>query len=529
MVAFLVSMFPWAMIVMLLAILVWFFFDELQQTTGLATFLFCLAGVVYLLGWFLGDVGWMQKIGILFRDGLTLIAMIWIGDRLKTGLGFIVVALLLGLACWLFYFDHLEGSVQRKATAATIPTSARADLNGPASTGGELDPAAELLLDLRRAGDLAALEQKLSRFGVELSLAFPRLKHPEYSELDEYYAVNVPEERLSQLDEILNAIRASGLVDAVERNHVASIPTGEFTAQRRGGGIVDEGGTLGTNDPEVHRQWGLSAMGLNDYYAWTRSATPAKTARIAILDTGVDGAHEDLSSNYVSLSAKHDSDALGHGTHCAGVACAVSDNGVGIASLAISRFVEVSSVKVLDDNGSGSEKTIIAGIIEAADAGADVISLSLGGPATEEKQRAEEQAIQYATRAGAIVVVAAGNENRDATMTAPACCEGVIVVAAVDRNLNKAAFSNTVANVKMGVAAPGVDVFATMPGNEYEALSGTSMAAPRVAGLIGMMKSLQPDLNATQAFQIIQRTGKSTVASRQTGSLIQPLAALQEL
>ncbi|MEM7311955.1 MAG: S8 family serine peptidase [Planctomycetota bacterium] len=521
MVAFLVSLYPWAMIVMLLAILVWFFFDELQQTTGLATFVFCLAAVAYLAGLFLADVSWLQKVWLLFRDGLTLLAMIWIGDRQERAIGFMAVGLVLGLASWFFYFDYLESSIG-------LPASATATAASP-TTENDLDPNAELLLDIRQVDDLDQLKQQLSKFGAELSLAFPGLQHPEYSELEEYYAVNVPDNQLNRLDEILNAIRSSGLVDDVERNHVASIPAGEFTAKRRGGGQPDEKVGPETNDPDVHRQWGLNSLGLADYYAWARSINPVKTARIAILDTGVDATHEDLSANFVSLSSQHDSDALGHGTHCAGVACAVSGNGVGIASLAESKFVEVSSIKVLDDNGIGSEKTIIAGIVEAADAGVDVISLSLGGPATEEKQRAEEQAIQYATRAGTLVVVAAGNENRDASSSAPACCEGVIVVSAVDRELNKAQFSNTVSSVEMGVAAPGVDIFATLPGNKYEALSGTSMAAPRVAGLLGMMKSLKPDLDVTQAYEIIKRTGKSTGNSSLTGPLVQPLAALREL
>ncbi|MDX1408271.1 MAG: S8 family serine peptidase, partial [Saprospiraceae bacterium] len=136
---------------------------------------------------------------------------------------------------------------------------------------------------------------------------------------------------------------------------------------------------------------------------------------------------------------------------------------------------------------------------------------------------------EYAHKHGAIVIVAAGNNGRNARQTTPANIDGVIAVAAVDQNNDKAVFSNSVQDLKMALAAPGVDIYSSKPGNSYQAHSGTSMAAPAVAGLAGLMKSLYPDLTTEEAFAIMHKTGKKTRAGARTGRLIQPFSAIQQL
>jgi thermitase len=271
-------------------------------------------------------------------------------------------------------------------------------------------------------------------------------------------------------------------------------------------------------------------MNMNAYYALLSKQTPKKQAKIAILDTGVDGNHEDLKDNYFSVEEKYDNDPMGHGTHCAGIAAGVTNNGIGIGSLAGSGsqpFVEVTSIKVLNAGGMGTQKTIIAGIIEAADEGADVISLSLGGQSNASRQKAYSQAVKYATSQGAIVVSAAGNSNRDAKDYSPANATGMITVAAIDENLNRAVFSNTVNNVKQGIAAPGVAIYSTTPDNNYKVFSGTSMAAPFVAGLLGVMRSVNPNLSAADAYKILRKTGVDSGDTKMTGKVVQPEAALK--
>jgi thermitase len=133
-------------------------------------------------------------------------------------------------------------------------------------------------------------------------------------------------------------------------------------------------------------------------------------------------------------------------------------------------------------------------MILAADLGADVISMSLGGPSNDERQRIYEKAVDYCNQKGAIVVVAAGNRSTDAKKYAPASCSNTITVAAVDDELKKARFSNYFTEQKFPIAAPGVNILSTVPNNEYQSFNGTSMATPYVASTIGIMKSIQPAL-----------------------------------
>ena len=257
---------------------------------------------------------------------------------------------------------------------------------------------------------------------------------------------------------------------------------------------------------------------------------PKKRALVAILDTGVDANHEDIKDNFFSISKKYNDDPKGHGTHCAGIAGAVTNNGVGVASFArTNEFFRITSIKVLSGAGSGTQKQIIDGIIEAADRGADVISLSLGGFSNQSRQSAYSQAVKYATDRGAIVVAAAGNSNRDAATYTPVNANGIIGVSAIDPDLNRAVFSNRVGRIKMALAAPGVGIYSTKPNGNYAAHNGTSMACPQVSGVLGLMKSIQPSLTAKDAHQLLHRTGITTKETANTGRLIQPYRAVKEL
>ena len=155
--------------------------------------------------------------------------------------------------------------------------------------------------------------------------------------------------------------------------------------------------------------------------------------------------------------------------------------------------------------------------------------MSLGGRSSASKERAYTQVVEYANERGAIVVVAAGNSNMNAKNYSPANTPGVITVSAVDNNLDRAVFSNYVTNVSKGIAAPGVEVYSTIPDNKYASFNGTSMATPYVAGLLGLMKAIRPDLTTDEAYKILDQTGISTSDVPKTGYFIQPEAAILEL
>jgi len=384
----------------------------------------------------------------------------------------------------------------------------------------------ELLLELKEGKDLDQLK-KLTR---KYDLLYERAFHPEnheFTDLDDYYLVEIPQGKEDKLEALTAAFLKNPAVDWVEKNDIVQIAPPMETPVRK-----SPAKEYGVNDPGIKFLWGFDQMNVAGLYQFYRDngIKPVKKPRIAILDTGVDGGHEDLKANFYSTNAKYDKDKAGHGTHCAGIAAAVSNNGLGIASFSPgSGFLTVTSIKVLSDFGSGTQANIIKGIIEASDKGADVISMSLGGRSDESKQLAYQKAVEYANKAGAIVVVAAGNDGAYARNIAPANTPGVITVSAVDTLLNRASFSNRITGLQMGVAAPGVNIYSTFPGNKYKNLNGTSMATPYVAGLLGVMKAYRPDLNTSDAYEILRRTGIPSGSPEETGPFIQPEKAIRDL
>lgn len=265
----------------------------------------------------------------------------------------------------------------------------------------------------------------------------------------------------------------------------------------------------GLDDPEAPRQWALTAW---PYAAFAKTSDALRDrlrpARLFVLDSGVDAGHPDLASHYESHDEASDRDQIGHGTHVAGIAAAVANNALGVAGWwpQGEHDLRVSSIRVINAFGFTTQRAVVQGIVDAADAGASVINLSLGGPSTDSKQRVYEEAVRYANERGAIVVVAAGNSARDARGYAPANTPGVIAVAALDDELGHAYFSNDVRGLDMAVYAPGKDIVSTLPRGGYGPFSGTSMAAPQVAGLVTVAKAINPDLTTREAYRLLRET-----------------------
>ena len=382
----------------------------------------------------------------------------------------------------------------------------------------------ELLVELQEGSRPGDLTEKLFDFNPSISFAFQPADKA-YTKLDNYLGVGVPDEYEHQIDQIIAILELDEHVAWVEGNE--DIELNDPTTKQK---IPALKKNFGFNDPAVGEQWGLEKMGFDQLQGLMKNnkMKAKKQALLVILDTGVDANHEDLKANYVSIQESSDNDPRGHGTHCAGIAAAVSNNQIGIVSVnPNSDFVRISSIKVLNSSGVGSQKRIIDGIIKAADAGADVISMSLGGRSSKSKQKAYDQAIEYANDKGAIVVVAAGNNGGNAKEIAPANATGVITVTALKQDLSKADFSNHIKDIKMGISAPGEGIYSTLPNDKYASLNGTSMATPYVSGLVAVMKAIDPSLTTSEVYEILSETGKSTKSSNQTGNIIQVDQALK--
>lgn len=244
-------------------------------------------------------------------------------------------------------------------------------------------------------------------------------------------------------------------------------------------------GRVTGGDPLEGSQWG-----------WRRLGGP-ELARlgdgsglvVAVLDTGVDASHPDLAGRVLpgwdSMDPEGDgrSDPNGHGTHVAGIIGAASGNGEGISGVAPG--VQILPVRVLDATGNGDDDELAFGIIWAVDNGADIVNLSIGGaiPST-----LLEGAIDHAVSNGVLVVVAAGNDGATGNAPSyPAAYRQVLAVGSTDASDRRSMFSNT--GEYLDIAAPGSWIVSTWPGGRYQSSSGTSMAAPFVAGAAALLQS----------------------------------------
>ncbi|WP_051296106.1 S8 family peptidase [Eisenibacter elegans] len=500
--------YPYIFGALLLSVVWWFatIHRNPDSRTVWPSLLFWGSGILYALSLYFSTFSFWYKLLLMLPRDLGILAVVFlIANNIKNSRGFFVTAVSVALLILGIY-----SSIVQQAVAKVFKPN--------------VDPQAELLFEADEA-QLKLVKHHLRKYNVKIEKAFDSKKDKD-ANLDRFYTINIEDKDEHHIHTVSNLVYASG-VSSVGQNRIVQLSpldkASPIEGQRPGYGL---------NDPQLNLLWGFERMKMAEFYTYLRNnkIKPKRKARIAILDTGVDKNHEDINARYVSIKSAYDRDGNSHGTHCAGIAAAVSNNGKGIASFAPDdRFVEVTSVKVLSDQGSGTDKGVIAGIIEAADNKADVISMSLGGHSSEVKRRAFAQAVRYANKRGAIVVVAAGNESQDAIRVSPANVDGVIVVTAVDQQLNRARFSNWISSLKWGIAAPGVGIQSTIPGNKYAAYNGTSMATPYVAGLLGMMKALDPKLDTEKAYKILSGTGIDTQDTSKTGKFIQPLQALQAL
>jgi serine protease len=227
---------------------------------------------------------------------------------------------------------------------------------------------------------------------------------------------------------------------------------------------------------------------------------------IAVVDTGV-SAVPDLSGqllpgrNFVANNTDaRDDSIIGHGSLVAGVAAATTNNGIGIAGAGWD--TRILPVKVLDNRGVGTDFQVTSGIVWAADQGARVINLSLGGPATA---AALCDAVSYAISRGVVVVASAGNSGTTIP-NYPASCPGAVSVSAADVNGDFAWFSNFGPTIDL--AAPGVSITSTRNDGSYGTESGTSFAAPMVSAVAALVLGQHPDWSPTQVATQLEQSAQ---------------------
>jgi subtilisin family serine protease len=250
----------------------------------------------------------------------------------------------------------------------------------------------------------------------------------------------------------------------------------------------------GAGPDESESTWGLRAVGA------TGSAASGAGVRVAVLDTGVDATHPDLTGRVVVTNSfvqgEDAHDGAGHGTHVIGTACGPRDPGTG-PGYGVAHEAEIYAGKVLSNQGSGTDGDILAGISWAVGNSCAVVSMSLGAATQpgDPYSRTFEEVAARALRRGTLIVAAAGNESRRseghvAGVGHPANCPSIMAVGAVDVRDAVADFScgTLDAHAAVDIVAPGVDVYSSAPmPQRYQRLDGTSMATPHVAGVAALL------------------------------------------
>ncbi len=295
-----------------------------------------------------------------------------------------------------------------------------------------------------------------------------------------------------------------------------SLPEGsdaaEFSERLKGLSWVDDAEpdyvcyTLGGYVPDDMywpQQWALRASSMHRMW---RYAIPSAPVVVAVVDTGVDVSHPDLSSRCLPMLNSINTNMLdnaGHGTHVTGIIAAEMDNSVGIAGVASNAVIlPIKSMEKRGSTSSGTMSTISRGIRLAADNGADIISMSIGWPLffSDCSFRLLKEALDYADSKGCVLVAAAGNNGSDTDLTMPGKYEKCYSVGAITPAMFVANYSNT---------GPGLDIFApgggtgaygvlsTVPfaveSTGYVRMSGTSMATPHISGMLAVLMSLGMD------------------------------------
>ncbi len=288
----------------------------------------------------------------------------------------------------------------------------------------------------------------------------------------------------------VETLLADSAVAYVAPDYIMSIPQGEVAEA-----TAPSNSDVVSNDPLLDQLWGMKNSGATK--VWPVMHDSAKVI-IAVIDSGVDYTHPDLKDNMWSRGGQYgydfydnDNDPMdeqNHGTHCAGTIAGVGNNGVGVGGVAWK--AQIMAMRFLGPDGSGATSDAVRCIDWAVANGAHILNNSWGGPGSSPEL---VEAVARAERKGVLFIAAAGNtggtgNNNDQRPSFPASLAqtNVISVGAIDVNDARGSFSHF-GQKSVDIGAPGVQILSTTRNNQYDSFSGTSMAAPHVAGAAALI------------------------------------------
>lgn len=281
------------------------------------------------------------------------------------------------------------------------------------------------------------------------------------------------------------------------------------------------------DDPWAGGQWGIEGQaGADAFGAWENGFGTGQ-ATVAVIDSGIDDTHPDLAGTqqptqqgfcpiFGCVFGVPAQDTCPHGTHVAGTIAARTNNGIGIGGMSQANLIDLDALHQAGISCVGSFSSIAMAIDTATDMGADIISMSLGGP----ESAIVETAVRDAWNDGVLIVASAGNAGCSASTSSvgfPAGYGVVVAVSSVNPQGNLSDFSSCGPEVE--IAAPGSSVLSTIPGASYALFSGTSMAAPHVSGAAALALSEDPSLTNQQLRDALNASADDTaLPAREEGN-----------
>ncbi len=321
---------------------------------------------------------------------------------------------------------------------------------------------------------------------------------------------------IENMESIVELLKAEPVIEQAQPNYLFYTQTASYTPLTP---------LAAPNDhwyKTAPSQWYINQVRADKVYTDLYSSiTPQKNVIVAVVDTGVGTApycsHQDLvgvtvTGTDILDNTKQPYDDDGHGTHVAGIIAANTNNSTGIASVSGFYYggtagVRIMPVKALDSTGSGTDADIYTGIVWAADNGADIINLSLGGATADNILKT---AVNYAYDKGCLIIAAAGNSNGQTFY--PAAYSNVMAVAASDMILDcNGATRDVIADFsnwgKIDITAPGVNILSISNGySSYSTEDGTSFSSPIVAGVAALIKMKYPDYDNDKIKTVLEQT-----------------------
>ncbi|MDN4071691.1 S8 family peptidase [Fictibacillus terranigra] len=406
--------------------------------------------------------------------------------------------------------DSYKGDIERIGEQVGVSSLAGEKLSDVIGKAGlvpqgqnEKDMSSKLIVKMKDGYTSKSLNSKLQTYGIQS--AAKSAFQSEDKVLGNMYVVNAAGGNASGKYSTTSKSTAASVKAAAAK--LAKLPGVEFVEP------VQHYHSM-SNDVQYNDQWSLKNTGANEgvkgadisYEPMKKLAGQSNlnSTLIAVVDTGVDytladlkdKVREDLGKNFVTSGAAP-LDDMGHGTHVSGIISAAADNGYSMAG--INQKAQILPVKVLDASGSGDTEQIAKGIKYAADKGAKVINLSLGGGYS----RVLEYALKYAADKGATIVAATGNDG-DSMVSYPGSSKYAIGVGATNDMDVVSDYSNY--GEGLDLVAPGSNIPSLVPNGNVTYMSGTSMATPHVAAVAGLLLSENPRLKAKEVERILTQS-----------------------